>query len=332
MDPGIFTKYFNGNMSRKERDKFESLLDQTPELRAELEDFRQLWEVTREYKSKYHPDPLATWNTIRKHTLDREGTPLHTRFSLPAFIRIASGIALIIALGISFYLVNPSGVFIKYTQIYQATDSILKVVLPDNSVVWLNKNSTLYSPLAFTNNYRKVKLLGEGFFQIAHDTKHPFIVKGKTASVEDLGTSFNLKITDRPEDLKVVVTTGKVRFRTRGQISMQRWILNPGDKICFNKSTGSLEESRVGDKNYLAWKDGWFRFSNTPVGQVFSQLTEFYGADFRLEEGIPEGLTLSGNFRTDSLSKILEVIELSLDLKISLTPGKKYIVQSTNPD
>src|SRR5690606_36912085 len=48
--------------------------------------------------------------------------------------------------------------------------------LPDGSVVFLNSDSKLYIPSDFNRDTRDVKLLGEGYFEVAHNQKKPFLV------------------------------------------------------------------------------------------------------------------------------------------------------------
>jgi transmembrane sensor len=50
------------------------------------------------------------------------------------------------------------------------------LVLPDGSKVWLNAASSITYPTAFTGKERKVKITGEAYFEVAHNSKTPFKV------------------------------------------------------------------------------------------------------------------------------------------------------------
>src|SRR5690606_16628213 len=70
--------------------------------------------------------------------------------------------------------------------------------LPDGTQVWLNADSRIYYPLTFTGTKRVVKLIGEAYFEVAHDPNKIFIVETKDEKVKVLGTKFNVKA--YPED------------------------------------------------------------------------------------------------------------------------------------
>ncbi len=72
------------------------------------------------------------------------------------------------------------------------------IALGDGTVVWLNASSTLRFPVPFREEERRVKLIGEGYFQVANNPSRPFVVELDSVEVRALGTEFN--ITAYPED------------------------------------------------------------------------------------------------------------------------------------
>ncbi|RZM04132.1 MAG: hypothetical protein EOO88_56140, partial [Pedobacter sp.] len=77
--------------------------------------------------------------------------------------------------------------------------------LPDGSLVALNATSSLEYPANFNGKKeRRVKLTGEGYFEVAKDKAHPFIVKTAEQEVEVLGTHFNV---NAYADEKAIATT-----------------------------------------------------------------------------------------------------------------------------
>ena len=65
----------------------------------------------------------------------------------------------------------------EYSEIRTPRGGEYKVVLPDNSIVWLNAESKLRFPLTFSRKERKVFASGELYFQVAKDSLSPFRVE-----------------------------------------------------------------------------------------------------------------------------------------------------------
>ena len=68
-----------------------------------------------------------------------------------------------------------------------------KVILSDGSEVWLNAESSLEFPSAFTSKERRVNLKGEAYFKVARNEQNPFIVTTDKMQVRVLGTEFNFR-------------------------------------------------------------------------------------------------------------------------------------------
>ncbi|MEJ0055138.1 MAG: FecR domain-containing protein [Bacteroidota bacterium] len=91
-------------------------------------------------------------------------------------LRIAAGIVLLLGIGIFGYQwLN------KPTQILEAVSdtTTLENTLPDGSVAFLNKKSSLsYEYIPFKKE-RKVKLKGEGFFEVRHEKEKQFVIENR---------------------------------------------------------------------------------------------------------------------------------------------------------
>jgi len=82
------------------------------------------------------------------------------------------------------------------------------VLLSDNTMVWINSGSELRYGADFNAHERKVELIGEAYFNVAHHSDSPFIVKSGDLSVTALGTSFNVEV--YPEDPSISVRENKI--------------------------------------------------------------------------------------------------------------------------
>jgi len=207
-------------------------------------------------------------------------------------------------------------------QVKEITPALTKVLgdkkaikLADGSIVFLNKNAVFSYPEYFDGDQRLVKLEGEAYFEIARDVSRPFKITGTHASVEVLGTSFNLK-TDI-ESTEVSVTSGKVKVISA--YNNQEVILTKDQyAVVSNKHLVKYEEQRG---NFLSWKTGSFVFKEMPITDVVADLNTYYGNKINLNKEDVDCL-LSASFNKDSISEVLEILKLSCNLKTNEKNGK----------
>lgn len=97
--------------------------------------------------------------------------------------------------------------------------------LSDGSTVWLHGGSTLTCDARFAAGERRVKLRGEGFFEVAKDSERPFTVEVEGLEISVHGTKFNVR-TAADRYVSVSLVEGSVSLDTgRGS----RRLLRPGE-------------------------------------------------------------------------------------------------------
>ena len=198
-----------------------------------------------------------------------------------------------------------------------------EIVLPDNSHVWLNGNSTLRAPEVFSGNHRKVVLDGEAYFEIARDETKPFKVRAGNTIIKVLGTSFNVETEKQSSTVSVIVNSGKVAFY-RANGLQGKSILTAGMKGQYRTSNREIKISTNDDQNYLSWKTGLLTFYDTPLDEVCIVLSEYYRKDVKTNVS-DTNLTLTGSFQNETLEDILKTIELTLDIKVTAYEGEILI-------
>ena len=144
-----------------------------------------------------------------------------------------------------------------------------EIVLPDGTAVWLNAASYITFPTAFTGNVRNVSVTGEVYFEVAKNAAMPFKVKVDDATIEVLGTHFNISAyTDDPV-VKTTLLEGAVRVVT-GHAST---LLKPGQQAQFTNGGSTIKLITTADtEEAVAWKNGSFNFKNQDIGIVMNQI------------------------------------------------------------
>lgn len=71
--------------------------------------------------------------------------------------------------------------------------STLISTLEDGSMIYLSESASLEYPTHFSDDKREVALSGDAYFDISKDRKKPFIINTEKATIQVLGTAFNIK-------------------------------------------------------------------------------------------------------------------------------------------
>lgn len=133
--------------------------------------------------------------------------------SFKRLIKVAT--MLVVMLSVTMIAYNYRDSIFKPEVTYQLTvtsPGIKKeVLLPDQSVIYLNAASSLSVPSDFGDKKREVILIGEAFFKIHKDPSHPFIIHSGKILTTVLGTSFNIKAYEEDKNVEISVATGKVK-------------------------------------------------------------------------------------------------------------------------
>lgn len=206
-----------------------------------------------------------------------------------------------------------------------------RLELPDGTRVWLNAASSIRFPTSFSNDIRRVEITGEAYFEVAHiDRKSnsplPFVVAfssptGASGEVQVLGTHFNVNAYEDEESTKVTLLEGSVKVAAVG--NRQSAILKPGEQSVFiADSRFTIHEVDV--EPAVAWKNGYFSFSETDMATLMRQIARWYDVEIEYAGPIPDrkfGGEISRNSNAEQVLKIME--ESEVHFKIA---GRKIIV------
>ena len=187
------------------------------------------------------------------------------------------------------------------------------LVLPDGSQVWLNAASSLKFPTTFGNNTRKVTLTGEGYFEIRHMEKMPFIVSANEVELLATGTSFNVNVYADEPDMVVTLLEGTLSFT----IFNKPFILESNSQAKITTRSVTIFQNE-GVDNAIAWKKGLFVFEKATLQTIMNQIRRWYDVN-----AIVEAKDLNETFtvkipRSASLPDFLNLLVLSGNLNFKL--------------
>lgn len=191
------------------------------------------------------------------------------------------------------------------------------IALSDGSHIWLNNHSSIKYPEKFGDT-REVYLDGEAYFEIAHDSIHPFIVHSGETRTRVLGTKFDIRSYESEKQVVVTVTEGRVGF---GSVDNNQVIITPNQKGTFDKLNQDVTKTENDNQNFLSWKTLEFHFDKQPLEIVFQTLAEVYHFKYQFITPSIKNRMLTANFNHRSLDEIMQTVSISADIQVSIENG-----------
>ena len=191
-----------------------------------------------------------------------------------------------------------------------------RITLPDGTSVWLNAASSLsFSLMSAKMRTRNVELNGEAYFEVAKDSRRPFIVKTVRQEVEVLGTHFNIISYADESTAKTTLISGSLRVINRN--SKIESILKPGQQSTVVKDKLTIEPADT--ESALAWKDGYFKFADHEnITEIMPKVARWYNVSV-IYKGDMSNISFTGTAsRFKNISSLLEKMELAGQVKFKI--------------
>ncbi len=170
-----------------------------------------------------------------------------------------------------------------------------KLILSDQTIVWLNAGSRLIYPSEFTGREREVILFGEAFFEVAKDKSKPFIVKTTDYRIKVLGTQFNVSAYLGDDVSQTVLTEGSIELKMNNNgVFGHGVVLKQNELFSLNKGMNETSIQKVDPAKYVLWKDGVLKFENEDLSQVLKKIERYYDIQIRLVNPLDSSIIING--------------------------------------
>ncbi|WP_114790407.1 FecR domain-containing protein [Niabella yanshanensis] len=328
----LFTRKLSGSASPAELEELEGILCKRSDLRfffdelikpasrndkdleqAEISytsdvmnmQLRGLWDT-----NVYQPDKAIINKRARKKYL----------IPLAAVLLIAAGI------GFTLLLKQKDAVLPVSNETATTRGSKSTVKLPDGTIVMLNANSSLKYDENFKTDKREVTLQGEAYFDVAHDSRRPFIIHTPAADIKVLGTVFNVR-SFKNGDFETALIKGKVCVFLKNQAE-GNFVLSPGQKLMVqagtdkpgtraNASLVKIDSITVVDS--LVAETSWTRdqlvFADKPLVEIAAELENIFDVKIIFKSNKNKQIRYNGSYNDTNLDEILEIINMSKPIK-----------------
>lgn len=301
---------FEGNIGPEQREELNSWLREDITNGDIMKELEKIWQQTGRLSQEFSPDPFVALSKVHNRIGVASSTTKVISISKNLFyLKIAASI--LIVLGVAYFLTST-----QKTKILTASTTnakIIELVLPDNSQVVLNKNSSLHYPEKFIGNERRLQLSGEALFTVTSNKKKPFIIEAGNTETLVLGTHFNLMAYVNSDSIIINLIEGKVQFSAKN--NTEKIVLVPGEKAIYIKSSAQLFKLNEKSQNVTSWQTRKLLFENTSLNDVCADLSRVYGITVCTYDSSLAKLRFNGQFENQKLSVILESIEQAMNIK-----------------
>ena len=210
--------------------------------------------------------------------------------------------------GLNYTTAKVQGEELVYNTMRIPVGGFYQLALSDGSKVWLNSMTELRFPVAFTGEERKVYLTGEAYFEVAPDSKHPFIVVTEEGmEVKVYGTEFNMS-TYQHGVVQTVLVSGKVGIRVNA--TGKEVMLAPKQMAEYSEKTGMVRVEEADPYRYIAWKDGEFVFERETSEEIMERLGRWYDVKvFYENESLKQKRFTGVISRYENIEQVFRLIE-----------------------
>jgi transmembrane sensor len=205
---------------------------------------------------------------------------------------------------------------------------VMRLTLPDSSKVWLNAGSVFRYPKSFSGKTRVVELVeGRAFFDIRHQSQHPFIVKTDNLNITVLGTSFDVRNYKKEGTTRVSVVTGKVGITMPNRANGQVIMLLPKQAVVLSNVTNQLVKGPVQEVEVNAWCKNNFVFEQESLNNVFKALEKEYHAKITVEDKKLLNERISIKLNNQHLDTIMEILSFTKHFNYQMANDSTIIIK-----
>lgn len=213
----------------------------------------------------------------------------------------------------------------KPLKIYVPAGKHFDLELADGTHVWLNSDTWLEYPTTFASaNERRVKIEGEGFFDVKPDATKPFHVEVPGGeSIRVLGTSFNVSAYSDNEENITTLVTGKIEYSIPTRT--EAIALLPNEQVRVNKTTKGVTKNEVNTSEFAMWKEGVLYFNDEKLPVLAKQLARMYGIEIRVADKYNDAC-FSGMIRYErGIDYITKLLTTTSNITCSIENGIIYL-------
>jgi ferric-dicitrate binding protein FerR (iron transport regulator) len=318
----LIERYLAGECTPAEIDQVTQLVVATPGLGDDLAALRAAAAIHTDAVDPAVIAQAAITHSIRRREKADHGRHVRVRRILPLNMGVTTrgwawaagaaiaGMAVVIAA--RMHPSNDSAI----TQTYAThTGEQATLTIADGTRVTLAPGTTLRL-VRFGAQSRTVELDGEAYFDVAHASGAPFLVRSGAVTTRVLGTAFLMRHYAGDRAVRVAVADGKV-YVMSAALHQDGVTLSAGSIGDATDST--IHVSTVdGIAPQTEWVRGRLVFYHTPVAIVLETLSRWYGYQFHCQDSTLAKQNVTIGVSVQSSASALSTLEQTLGVNIAV--------------
>jgi len=333
MDWQRLAEYLAGECSEGEAAAFEQWIAADPGRHALVEEARVVWQrvgASRPLVARAGVD--AAWRRLAARagaSADRpprwlapvtgRNTRVGGRGRVARVPRGALRAAAVVGLGVGvgLFLRSPRDArSVTYREFAAARGARAMLRLADGSSVVLAPESKLWIPSDFGRTVREVRLQGEAYFDVAHDSTRPFLVHAAESITRVLGTQFSVRAYPADHRVDVVVRSGRVSLRPERGPSAIEAVVTRGQLARLDSRGLTTVMGRADIEQALAWTEGRLAFDKEAFRDIVPQLERWYQFRIQIADSALGARRITASFGNESEDQVLDALALLLNARV----------------
>lgn len=280
--------------------------------------FEHLWKEEQAYGPMPATAKLKVFDSVMKET--------RTTFHALRWLKVASVVLLPLLLAWGSYralYTPPASQPVPDMVVMADAGQKTHLLLPDGSKVWLNSQSSLSYPADFGVNNRRVKLKGEGYFEIARDDKKEFSVETDGVNVVVHGTKFNVAAHPSAPDMRISLLEGSISVEDKNNQILAT--LAPQHSMLVQKQTLHYQIIEENTDLTALWSQHQCRVEHATAQEMFKRMEYWYGLKIHLANKQTH-YNYSFTIKDESFRELLALINKLTPLTYSIN-GEEVVIQ-----
>lgn len=193
-----------------------------------------------------------------------------------------------------------------------------KLSLPDGTEVWINSMSKIKFPFVFPKDKREVWVEGEAYFNVAKNSRQPFIVHTALTEIRVTGTAFNVNAYDSLH-IKTALVEGAVSAKAMEGKEVH---IKPGYEATLRSGT-EFDIAPFDSNSELSWMRGIYFFQNASVKEIANVIRRWYGDALAFDNAAVASSRFTGALIKDRpLREFLDNLVTTSNIRYQVLDGK----------